>query len=286
MSLSHPAALHRGTRPRQDAAATAGLRAMDLDIDGRHAVVCAASRGLGRACALALARNGVRLVINGRDRAALEETAQAIRAETGVSVETVAGDISEPAVQAAMVDAAPEPDILINNNGGPPRRDFREIDRDAFLEGVVMNMATPVEMIGRVVDGMAARGFGRIVNITSISVKMPVPGLDLSSGARAGLTAFVAGIAPTVAARNVTVNNLLPGFFDTRRMRDAFAAGARATGADVGDFLEQQRLSVPAHRFGDPAEFGEACAFLCSAQVGYITGQNLLIDGGRHRSVW
>ena len=259
---------------------------MDLGIDGRRAVVCAASRGLGRACALALARNGVALVINGRDRQALEDTAQAIRAETGVSVETVAGDIGEPAVQAALIEAAPEPDILVNNNGGPPRRDFREIDRSAFLQGVVMNMAVPVEMIGRVVDGMAARGFGRIVNITSISVKMPVPGLDLSSGARAGLTAFVAGIVPAVAARNVTINGLLPGFFDTNRMRDAFAAGASATGADPAEFLEQQRLSVPAGRFGDPAEFGEACAFLCSAQAGYITGQNLLIDGGRYRSVW
>ncbi len=259
---------------------------MDLGIEERRALVCAASRGLGRACALALARNGVALVINGRDPRTLEDTAQAIRAETGVSVETVAGDISEPAVQAAMVDAAPAADILINNNGGPPRKDFREIDRSAFLQGVVMNMAVPVEMIGRVVDGMAQRGFGRIVNITSISVKMPVPGLDLSSGARAGLTAFVAGIAPAVAADNVTINNLLPGFFDTNRMRDAFAAGASATGADPAEFLEQQRLSVPAGRFGDPAEFGEACAFLCSAQAGYITGQNLLIDGGRHRSVW
>ena len=203
---------------------------MDLGIEGRRALVCAASRGLGRACALALARNGVALVVNGRDPQALEDTAQAIRAETGVSVETVAGDIGEPAVQAAMVDACPEADILVNNNGGPPRRDFREIDRSAFLQGVVMNMAVPVEMIGRVVDGMAQRGFGRIVNITSISVKMPVPGLDLSSGARAGLTAFVAGIAPAVAADNVTINNLLPGFFDTRRLRSNFEAGARGGG--------------------------------------------------------
>ena len=259
---------------------------MDLGIEGRRAVVCAASRGLGRASALALAQNGAALVINGRDRQALDEAARAIRAETGVAVETVAGDVSEPAVQAAMIEACPEPDILINNNGGPPRRDFREIDRSALLRGVVMNMAAPVEMIGRVVDGMAARGFGRIVNITSISVKMPVPGLDLSSGARAGLTAFVAGIAPTVAASNVTINNLLPGYFDTQRLRSNIAAGAGAAGADLAEFTEQQRLSVPAERFGDPAEFGEACAFLCSARAGYITGQNLTIDGGRHRSVW
>ena len=278
--------MHGWPEGRQDAAAAKGYGAMDLGIKGRRAIVCAASRGLGRGCAVSLARNGVDLVINGRDRASLEETAQAIRAETDVAVQTVAGDISEPAVQAAMIDACPEPDILVNNNGGPPRRDFREIDRSALLQGVVMNMAAPVEMIGRVVDGMAARGFGRIVNITSISVKMPVPGLDLSSGARAGLTAFVAGIAPTVAANNVTINNLLPGYFDTVRLRSNIASGAKAMGADLDKFTEQQMASVPAQRFGDPAEFGEACAFLCSARAGYITGQNLVIDGGRYSSVW
>ncbi len=278
--------MHGWPEGRQDAAAAKGYGAMDLGIKGRRAVVCAASRGLGRASALSLARNGVDLVINARDARALEETAQAIREETGTAVEAVAGDISEPAVQAAMIDACPEPDILVNNNGGPPRRDFREIDRSALLQGVVMNMAAPVEMIGRVVDGMAARGFGRIVNITSISVKMPVPGLDLSSGARAGLTAFVAGIAPTVAANNVTINNLLPGYFDTVRLRSNIASGAKAMGADLDKFTEQQMASVPAQRFGDPAEFGEACAFLCSARAGYITGQNLVIDGGRYSSVW
>ena len=278
--------MHGWPEGRQDAAAAKGYGAMDLGIKGRRAVVCAASRGLGRASALSLARNGVDLVINARDAKVLEETAQAIREETGTAVEAVAGDISEPAVQAAMIDACPEPDILVNNNGGPPRRDFREIDRSALLQGVVMNMAAPVEMIGRVVDGMAARGFGRIVNITSISVKMPVPGLDLSSGARAGLTAFVAGIAPTVAANNVTINNLLPGYFDTVRLRSNIASGAKAMGADLDKFTEQQMASVPAQRFGDPAEFGAACAFLCSAQAGYITGQNLVIDGGRYSSVW
>ena len=278
--------MHGWPEGRQDAAAAKGYGAMDLGIKGRRAVVCAASRGLGRASALSLARHGVDLVINARDAKALEETAQAIREETGTAVEAVAGDISEPAVQAAMIDACPEPDILVNNNGGPPRRDFREIDRSALLQGVVMNMAAPLEMIGRVVDGMAARGFGRIVNITSISVKMPVPGLDLSSGARAGLTAFVAGIAPTVAANNVTINNLLPGYFDTVRLRSNIASGAKAMGADLDKFTEQQMASVPAQRFGDPAEFGEACAFLCSARAGYITGQNLVIDGGRYSSVW
>ena len=259
---------------------------MDLGIKGRRAIVCAASRGLGRGCAVSLARNGVDLVINGRNTASLEETAQAIRVETGVAVQTVAGDISEPAVQAALIDAAPEPDILVNNNGGPPRRDFREIDREAFLQGVVMNMATPVEMIGRVVDGMAERGFGRIVNITSVSVKMPIPGLDLSSGARAGLSAFLAGVLPAVAASNVTINHLLPGFFDTERLYDGIEKGARAAGVSVDEFAERQKQSVPAKRFGNETEFGEACAFLCSAQAGYITGQNLVIDGGRYPGVW
>ena len=259
---------------------------MDLGIKGRRAIVCAASRGLGRGCAVSLARNGVDLVINGRNTASLEETAEAIRAETGVAVQTVAGDISDPAVQAALIEAVPEPDILVNNNGGPPRRDFREIDREAFLQGVVMNMATPVEMIGRVVDGMAARGFGRIVNITSVSVKMPIPGLDLSSGARAGLSAFLAGVLPAVAASNVTINHLLPGFFDTERLYDGIEKGARAAGVSVEEFAERQKQSVPAKRFGNETEFGEACAFLCSAQAGYITGQNLVIDGGRYPGVW
>ncbi len=259
---------------------------MDLGIAGRSAIVCAGSRGLGRACALSLARNGVRLVINGRDQDVLEGTAQEIREETGVAVDTVAGDISEPAVQASLIEACPEADILVNNNGGPPRRDFRKIDRGAFLRGMVMNMATPIEIIGALVDGMAERGFGRIVNITSISVKLPMPGLDLSSGARAGLTAFVAGVAPAVAANNVTINNLLPGFFDTERLRENFKTGAKLAGVGIDDFVEQQAATVPANRFGDPSEFGEACAFLCSAQAGYITGQNLLIDGGRYRSVW
>ncbi len=259
---------------------------MDLGIAGRSAIVCAGSRGLGRACALALAQNGVDLTLNARTPDALQAAARAVREETGVSVKTVAGDIADPEVQARLVAACPEADILVNNNGGPPLRDFREVDREALLQGVTMNMAAPIELIRALVDGMASRGFGRIVNITSISVKMPVPGLDLSSGARAGLTAFVAGVAPALAPSNVTINNLLPGFFDTERLANNFKAGARAAGVPLEDFIARQRATVPAGRLGDPVEFGEACAFLCGARSGYITGQNILIDGGRHRSVW
>jgi 3-oxoacyl-[acyl-carrier protein] reductase len=254
---------------------------VDLGIAGRKAIVCASSRGLGRACAVSLARAGVELVINGRDARVLDETARVIGAETGVTVTAVAADIGTPEGQARVLAACPAPDILVNNNGGPPFRDFRQLDRQALLAGVVMNMVTPIEMIAAVIDGMMARRFGRIVNITSLSVRMPVPGLDLSSGARAGLTAFVAGVARTVAAHNVTINNLLPGFFETDRMRSGIAATARMLGRSEDELAQERAEEVPARRFGDPAELGDACAFLCSAQAGYVTGQNLLIDGGR-----
>jgi 3-oxoacyl-[acyl-carrier protein] reductase len=259
---------------------------MDLGIAGRKAIVCAGSRGLGRACAVSLAQNGVRLVINGRTEEDLERTANEIREETGVAVETVAGDVSEPGVQERLIAACPDPDILVNNNGGPPRRDFRDIDRGAFLRGVVMNMATPVELIKSVIDGMSERRFGRIVNVTSVSVKMPILGLDLSSGARAGLTAFLAGIAPSVVDRNVTINNLLPGYFATGRLEQNFREGAKLMGITYEEFVEKQLEIVPARRFGDPAEFGDACAFLCSSQAGYVTGQNLLMDGGQFPGAW
>ncbi|HUY84289.1 MAG TPA: SDR family oxidoreductase [Steroidobacteraceae bacterium] len=253
---------------------------MDLGIRGKRAIVCASSRGLGKGCALALAEAGVSLVINGREPAALAETAAEIRAAHRVEVVPVAADLSDPAGQAALLAACPQPDILVNNNGGPPFRDFRELDRAAMTAGVIMNMLTPVELIQKVLDGMAARGFGRIVNVTSISVKMPLAGLDLSSGARAGLTAFVAGIARTVADRNVTINNLLPGSFDTRRLRQGIAASARRSGAPESAVAAEDRAAIPAMRFGTIEEFGRTCAFLCSAHAGYITGQNLLIDGG------
>jgi 3-oxoacyl-[acyl-carrier protein] reductase len=253
---------------------------VDLGIRGRTAIVCASSRGLGRGCALALAESGVSLVINGRDRESLERAADDIRQATAADVTPVAADISTPEGQAAVLAACPEPDILVNNNSGPPFRDFRALDRTALLSGVTMNMVTPVELIQKVIDPMAARGFGRIVNITSVGVKMPLAGLDLSSAARAGLTAFVAGVARSVADKNVTINNLLPGYFDTERLRQGFAASAERTGATVDDIVAEWHAHVPARRFGSPAEFGQMCAFLCSVHAGYITGQSILMDGG------
>lgn len=259
---------------------------MDLGIRGRRAIVCASSRGLGRACALALAEAGVSIVINGRDPATLKRTAKEIRKATGADVTPVAADIGIPEGQAAVLAACPEPDILINNNGGPPFRDFRALGRQAMLDGVTMNMVTPIELIQRVIDPMAARGFGRIVNITSLSVKMPMTGLDLSSGARAGLTAFVAGVARTVADRNVTINNLLPGYFDTERLRKGFTASAQRTGRSEEEIAAEWEASVPAKRLGTPADFGHTCAFLCSVHAGYITGQNILMDGGLYPSAF
>jgi 3-oxoacyl-[acyl-carrier protein] reductase len=255
---------------------------MDLGIRGRTAIVCASSQGLGKGCAQALAEAGVSLVINGRNPAQLEQTAQEIRQSSGVKVIAVAGDVSTPDGQAALLAACPDPDILINNGGGPPFRDFRELDRQAMLAGVGTNMVAPIELIQKVIDSMAARGFGRIVNITSISVKMPLAGLDLSSGARAGLTAFVAGIARTVADKNVTINNILPGSFDTPRLRNLFAAAAKRSSTSESAARAHAMAEIPAKRFGTPAEFGQTCAFLCSVHAAYITGQNILLDGGAY----
>lgn len=259
---------------------------MDLGIAGRTAIVCASSRGLGRGCALALAEAGVNLVINGRDAAALAATAEEIAGRFGVSVTPVAADVGTREGQDALLAACAEPDILVNNNGGPPVRDFRALDRTAMVDGLVMNMIAPIELIQRTIDGMARRGFGRIVNITSISVLMPLDGLDLSSGARAGLTAFLAGIARTVAGRNVTVNNMLPGAFDTDRLRGSFPALARRQEKTVEEVAAERAATIPAGRFGTPEEFGQACAFLCSVHAGFITGQNLLLDGGSYRSAF
>lgn len=253
---------------------------MDLGIAGRNALVCASSRGLGRACAVALAEAGARVVINGQDGERLARVRDEIAAETGAEVIAVAADVSDPEGRAALVAALPHVDILINNNGGPPPRDFRAVDHDAMIAGLEANMIAPVQLIRAVIDGMIERRFGRIVNITSGSVKAPLAGLDLSSGARAGLTGFVAGVARSVAHANVTINNLLPGAFDTDRIAALFDHQARAAGRDPAELRRQREAGIPAKRLGDPAEFGAACAFLCSAQAGYITGQSLLMDGG------
>ena len=253
---------------------------MDLGISGRYAIVCASSQGLGKACALELAKAGCTVVINGRDADKLEGVAEEIRAATGAIIITVAGDVSLADTQNALINAVPQVDILVNNNGGPPYRDFRQIDRAAMLEGVTGNMVTPIELVQQVIDGMVERGFGRIVNITSGSVKMPLSGLDLSSGARLGLTGFLAGVARSVAHANVTINFLLPGSFDTARQTSGLSKKAADRGVDIATVKAESEASIPAKRFGEPSEFGATCAFLCSAQASYITGQSLLIDGG------
>lgn len=259
---------------------------MDLGLKGRKAIVCASSKGLGRACAEALAEAGCDIVLNGRSEETLLETTDAIRSAYGVNVVAVAADVSTPEGQKALRAACPNPDILVNNNGGPPFRDFRLLDREALLEGVTQNMVTPIELIKAVIDGMVERGFGRIVNITSTSVYAPIPGLDLSSGARAGLTAFLAGVARTVAGANVTINNILPGAFDTDRLRKGFAFSAQKTGTTAEAEAAKRAARIPAGRIGQPEEFGKACAFLCSQHAGYITGQNLVIDGGAYQSAF
>jgi 3-oxoacyl-[acyl-carrier protein] reductase len=253
---------------------------MDLGLSGKSAIVCASSRGLGRACATALAREGVRVLINGRDPDRLEALRAELARETGVEIFAVSGDLSTEAGREKLLAAMPAPDILVNNNGGPPPRDFRQVDRDGMLAGLEANMIAPILLIQAVIDGMIERRFGRIVNITSGSVKMPISGLDLSSGARAGLTGFVAGVARAVVHANVTINNLLPGQIDTDRITSLVDSQAKASGRTADEVRRQREQAIPARRFGDPAEFGAACAFLCSAQAGYITGQSLLIDGG------
>jgi 3-oxoacyl-[acyl-carrier protein] reductase len=254
---------------------------MDLGIAGRKAIVCASSRGLGRACAKRLAEAGCEVVINGLDKDRLAATADDLRKETGAKITAVAGDVAAPEGQKALFAACPEPDILVNNNAGPPFRDFRDLDRQKMIDGVVGNMIVAVELVQKAIGPMTARKFGRIVNITSGSVKMPLFGLDLSSGARAGLTAFLAGVARSVAASNVTINFMLPGIFDTDRFRSNVVSTAEKRGTTYDDALKLNIDSVPARRLGTPDEFGATCAFLCSAQAGYITGQNILIDGGR-----
>jgi len=253
---------------------------MDLGLAGKRAIVCASSKGLGRACAIALAREQCEVVINGRDRTTLEAAANDIAARTGAKIISVAADVGTPAGREALLAACPAPDILINNNGGPPARDFRELSHQDLLAGVEANMLTPIALIKATIDGMSRRGFGRIVNITSGSVRAPIANLDLSSGARAGLTAFVAGIARQVAARNVTINSIQPGAFGTERLTAIARVAAQKSGKTLEEVERARITTIPAGRLGEPQEFGDLCAYLASARAGYITGQNFLIDGG------
>ncbi len=257
---------------------------MDTGLTGRTALVCAASKGLGRACAMALAREGVAVTLTARGGEALERTADEIRAATGGAVTTAAGDIATEAGRAAALAACPAPDILVNNAGGPPLGDFREWEREDWVRALDANMLAPIALIRATVDGMIARRFGRIVNITSASVKSPIPTLGMSNGARAGLTGFVGGLARQVARHNVTINNLLPGPFLTDRLRTSNAAAAAKAGRSVEDEIAARAAQTPAGRVGDPAEFGQACVFLCAASSGFIVGQNLLLDGGAFNS--
>ena len=253
---------------------------MDLGIKGRRAIVCASSKGLGLACAQQLAREGVDLVMLARGQEALEAAAQTIRDETGVNVVTVAADITTPEGRAKVLALCPDPDILVTNAGGPKPGDFREWSREDWISAVDANMLTPIEMIRATVDKMIARKFGRIVNITSASVKMPIEILGLSNGARAGLTGFVSGLARQTVAHNVTINNLLPGPFATDRLLQTAERLARDSGKNIEQVMTARKAAVPAGRFGEPDEFGQACAFLCGAKSGFISGQNLVMDGG------
>ena len=257
---------------------------MDLGIKDKKAIVCAASKGLGKACAMSLAHNGVDLVINSRTASDLEATAAEIRAATGRTVTAIAADITTAEGRAKVLAACPAPDILVNNAGGPPRGDFREWNEADWMKAVNGNMITPIMLIKSVVDGMIARKFGRIVNITSGSVKSPIPELGMSNGARAGLTGFVGGLARQVARHNVTINGLLPGPFLTDRLRSGMIEAARKANRPPEEILAERSKTNPTGRVGDPFEFGEACAFLCAASSGFIVGQNLLLDGGAFNS--
>jgi 3-oxoacyl-[acyl-carrier protein] reductase len=253
---------------------------MDLGIAGRRAIVSGASKGLGRACAHALAREGVSVVIVARTEAELARTADEIRASTGVQIKAVPADITTAEGRARVLEALPEPDILVNNAGGPPTGDFRDFSRDDWIRALDACMLAPIEMIRLALDGMIRRRFGRIVNVTSYSVKMPIDVLCLSNGARSGLTGFIAGLARKVAEHNVTINNLLPGVFNTARQQTTVAAVASRKGITLEEARKAKIASIPAGRMGEPEEFGDLCAWLCSARAGYFTGQNVLLDGG------
>jgi 3-oxoacyl-[acyl-carrier protein] reductase len=255
---------------------------VDLGIAGRRGIVCASSRGLGRACAESLAREGVHVTLNGRARESLEATAEAIRSAHGVEVATVAGPLEHEATREALLAACPEPDILVNNNGGPPPGRFQDWDRAAWLGALEANLLAPVLLIRAVLGGMVARRFGRIVNITSAMVKTPLAPMGLSTGARAGLTAVSKALSRQVASANVTLNNLLPERIDTERQRQMAELRAALGGVSLEQAYEEMRRSVAAGRLGRPEEVGDACAFLCSARAGFISGQNLQLDGGSY----
>ena len=263
---------------------------MKYGLEGRTALVCGASRGLGYACAEALAEEGVALVLVARSAGPLEQAALQLAHRWGVQVTAVAADITEPGGRALAMEAAGQHahrsagafDILVTNAGGPPAGDFRAWSTADWQVALNANMLTPIALMRDTVDGMATRGWGRIVNITSSTVKAPSPYLGLSNGSRAGLTGFVAGLARQMAPDGITINNLLPGTFDTDRLASNLAAGARQAQMEHGAYVEMRRKAVPAGRFGAAPEFGAACAFLCSRQAAYITAQNLLIDGGAY----
>jgi len=259
---------------------------MDLGLKGRRALVCAASKGLGRACAMSLAREGVDVTILARGRDALEKTADDIRKEAGVKVTALVADITTAEGRAAALAACPDPDILVNNAGGPPPGDFRDWKREDWIKAVDANMLTPIELIKATVDGMIARKFGRIVNITSNSVKAPIEELGLSNAARSGLTGFVAGLARKTVRHNVTINNILPGQFMTDRLKTRLTVNAKEAGVTLDEYLAKRSQVIPAGRFGDPNEFGELCAYVCSVQAAFITGQNFLIDGGTYSGTY
>ncbi|MBI3708657.1 MAG: SDR family oxidoreductase [Proteobacteria bacterium] len=258
---------------------------MNLGIAGRRALVCASSKGLGKGCAMALAAEGVHVTLVARMAGPLTATAEEIRRAHGVEVQTVAADITTPDGQGAALAACREPDILVNNAGGPPPGDFRNWTETDWQAAVNANMVTPIMLIRATIDRMIARNFGRIVNITSGAVKAPVPLLGLSTAARAGLTGFVASVSREVMRHNVTINNLLPGPFETERMAATLAAGAKRSGQAPEELREERRRNNPAQRFGTIEEFGAFCAFLCSVHAGYVTGQNVLIDGGAYPGV-
>jgi 3-oxoacyl-[acyl-carrier protein] reductase len=253
---------------------------MDLGIAGKKAIVCAASKGLGKACAVALAREGVDVTIVARTAETLEAAAAEIRNNTGVKVVAIATDITTAEGRAKALAACPRPDILINNAGGPPTGDFRQFTREDWIKAIDANMLTPIELIKATIDGMIERKFGRIVNITSSAVKAPIDILALSNGARSGLTGFVAGIARKGVAQNVTINNILPGMFETETLRKRSEAGAKMAGKTFEEVHADRRKIIPAARFGEPDEFGALCAFICSTHASFMTGQNFLIDGG------